>query len=145
MKARVLTLAVLASAVVSACASNTGGAQEFERDDVGRNAAIVLAGNLKVQESLELNKIEEAHSILETGYLFQLTLLRTFDTRLSNDELHVRLRDSLVEALQRRWLKSPPEYLDDESAVFLERVCSSIPNCPKGRIVPRRPLPEFPK
>jgi hypothetical protein len=113
--------------------------------DVGRNAAIVLAESLNVQDLLDAGNTSDARSSLESTYLYQLSLLRHFDAQLSNDERHVRIRNKVVEKLQRRWLNAPPDYLDDESALFLEGICRTIPECPVGKVKPKKPLPDIPK
>lgn len=145
VKAPLFALLVVTITVAGGCAGQSHFVEDVPVTDVGRNAAIVLAGNLHVQELVDAGNLSEARSNLESSYLYQLTLLRHFDAQLRDDERHIRIRNKVVEKLQTRWLKEPPDYLDDESASFLEAVCRTIAQCPSGKVKPKKPLPEMPK
>lgn len=151
---RNLTRLLFAAVVllVGGCRSNAQqfehGAEpdnEFELADIGRNAANTTLSGLDVQRLIRDGKTEQALDSLNSSFLLQLALIRHFDAELANDDLHVRVRNKLVVMLQRQWLARPPRYLDDASAAFLLRICSTLPDCPATRIVPREPLPEFPE
>jgi hypothetical protein len=136
-----IVFGALLFAYLGAC---VGGEREGERlslEDLGRNAAITTLNGLKVQSLIRDGKTDEAVEFIDSTYLQQLMLLREFDERLSADEQHVRLRNRIVVTLQREWLQHPPRYLDELSAEYLERTCSRIPNCPRGRIKGREEIP----
>jgi hypothetical protein len=112
--------------------------------DIGRNAAIAMVSDIKAQSLIREGKLDEAQRVLDGSYLYELHLLAEFDHALAGDERHMRLRNKVVEQLQREWLRHPPQYLDDASAAYLEKICSTIPSCPRGRVAGQRPLSEVP-
>lgn len=117
---------------------------QFDASDpaqLGRNAATTTLLYLRVQDLLRRGQTDEALSALDTGYLLQLTLLRVHDRELAHDELHIRARNRIVTQLKKMWLEHPPEYLDEGSAEFIETTCATLPDCPRGKIVPRKPIP----
>lgn len=117
-------------------------AGEFAVSDIGRNAAITTLSGLHVQQLIREGKSDEALGFLDSTYLHQLTLLRLFDFELAGDQRFLKLRNRIVETLQREWLQSPPRYLDGPSAEYLERVCATIPQCSPGRVKGLEPLPD---
>ena len=150
---RITVLAMLAAISGNGCATAgerpdgevPASNREFVAADVGRNAGVVLSTDLRVQELLRRGEQEEALRALNSAYLYQISLLREFDRELSGDERHVRLRNKVVEKLKRLWLAHPPEYLDEASAAFIEATCATIPDCPPGKLVGRKPLPDEPR
>jgi len=132
---------------LGACESGGRRAASLNSDlaasDIGRNAAVVLTSSLHVQDLIRQGKLDEASRVLDSSYLYQLKLMEAFDRELSGDERYIQLRNRLVEKLQRAWLQTPPRYIDEQSAAYLERICASLPDCPRGRVKGREPIPEL--
>jgi hypothetical protein len=100
--------------------------------------------DIQVQELIRNGRLDEAQRTLDAAYLYQLHLLMEFDPLLAGDERHTRVRNKLVKMLQMQWMRYPPQYLDEPSAAYLQQVCSTIPDCPPGKVVGQRPLSEVP-
>lgn len=152
MRKPMLSLLAAVALLAGGCRSNAQHfeqgakpADEFKLSDIGLNAATTTLSGLGVQQLIREGKTEQALESLNASFLLQLALMRHFDAELASDELHVRVRNKLVTMLQRQWLARPPKYLDDASADFLLGICSTLPDCPATRVVPREPLPEFPE
>lgn len=137
-------LGCLATAVVLlfGCRA-TSDTRDFSLRDVGSDATIVTLNTLRAQRMIREGKYDDAIEYLNSTQLYQLALVRIFDAHMVEDERNLRLRNKLVTELQEEWLQHPPKYLDDAAAEYLERICATIAGCPRGRIQPRAPLPDF--
>jgi hypothetical protein len=138
--------ALLCIASLGAFAAEKSGA-DFSRlftvPDIGRYAALTLDNHNRVEVLIREGKLDDALNLLDVRNLFEISLMAEFDHALATDERHVRLRNQVVKGLQREWLERPPQYIDDASAAFLERICSTIPDCPRGRVVGQHPIQDF--
>lgn len=109
--------------------------------DTAYQAAVVSASYLRVKRLIETNRRQEALDALDAAQLLQLTLMREHDEKVLSRASYVDLRSLVVKRLQADWLANPPEYLDEESARFLEAQCKQLRDCKQGRAVGRRSLP----
>lgn len=111
--------------------------------DIGRNALVVSSTYLRVQRLLEQGKTQEARGALDAAQLLQIRWMREYDADLRSDKALSQVRALVVSRLQADWQKTPPEYIDDESASYLQQVCNELPGCTVGRIVGRKTLKDY--
>jgi hypothetical protein len=139
---------MLATGIFLGCQTAPGvidkTASPYSVADIGRNVTLTMMNSLHVQSLIRDGETEEALAFIDSSYLHDLFLLMAFDAQIASEPEFVRLRNSIVVRLQRRWLQSPPQYMVEEEAQYLERVCATIPGCPPGRVQGRETPPVSP-
>jgi hypothetical protein len=120
------------------------GDSDYSVADVGRNATLTMMNSLHVQGLVRDGKTDEALAFIDSTYLHDVYLLMAFDSQIASEPSFLRLRNSIVVRLQRQWLQNPPQYIVEEEARYLERVCATIPECPAGRVRGRETPPVVP-
>ena len=133
---RVCTFLVIATASCTIYAAGPGPVRQHSVKEIGINAVISTAFLNGIQTRIRAGKTDEALELIDAEFVRLLPQLREFDGEIARNPTYRDLRDRVVKSLQTRWLKEPPEYLNEDSAEYLERTCTTIPGCPRGRVHP---------